>query len=103
MIARAESAVTRLVFSKWNEVFGENAGAKEIKIDLNYEQGEVVKNKDGTETQPTKHDAWIQFRIKDGPNAFSVDDRSLGFRWFFSFLLFTQFRIHRDLKRPTIF
>jgi len=103
VIARAESAVTRLVFSKWNEVFGENAGGKEIKIELNYEQGEVIKDKDGNETQPTKHDAWIQFRIKDGPNAFSVDDRSLGFRWFFSFLLFTQFRIHRDLKRPTIF
>lgn len=103
VIARAEIAVTKLVFSKWNEVFGENAGAKEIKIELAYENGEDKKLADGSEEKATIHDAYIRFRIKDGPNLFSVDDRSLGFRWFFSFLLFTQFRLHREKQRPTIF
>lgn len=103
VIARAERAVTKLVFSKWNEVFGENAGAKEISIDLQYEKGKDIQNDDGTEEEASVHDAYIRFRIKDGPNIFSVDDRSLGFRWFFSFLLFTQFRIHRESQRPTIF
>lgn len=103
VIARAERAVTRLVFSKWNEVFGENAGAKEISIDLQYERGKDIQKDDGTEEEASRHDAYIRFRIKDGANVFSVDDRSLGFRWFFSFLLFTQFRIHRESQRPTIF
>lgn len=103
VIARAERAVTKLVFSKWNEVFGENAGAKEISIDLQYEKGKDIQNDDGTEEEASVHDAYIRFRVKDGPNIFSVDDRSLGFRWFFSFLLFTQFRIHRESQRPTIF
>ena len=103
VISRAERAVTKLVFSKWNEVFGENAGAKEISIDLQYERGEDRRLDGGEEVEATQHDAYIRFRIKDGPNIFSVEDRSLGFRWFFSFLLFTQFRIHRGKQRPTIF
>jgi ABC-type Na+ transport system ATPase subunit NatA len=103
VISRAERAVTELVFSKWNEVFGEEAGAKEIRIDLQYEKGDLVKNEDGSEEEPTIHDAYIRFSIQDGSSRYSVDDRSLGFRWFFSFLLFTQFRIHRDLQKPTIF
>ena len=103
VMARAERAVTKLVFSKWNEVFGENAGAKEISIDLQYERGKDIQKPDGSEEEASRHDAYIRFRIKDGPNIFSVDDRSLGFRWFFSFLLFTQFRIHRESQRPTIF
>lgn len=103
VISRAERAVTKLIFSKWNEVFGEKIGAKEISIDLQYEKGKMIQREDGTEEEPTVHDAYIRFRIKDGANVYSVDDRSLGFRWFFSFLLFTQFRIHRERQRPTIF
>lgn len=103
VISRAEMAVTNLVFSKWTEVFGENVGAKEIAIDLQYEKGAMIENEDGTEVEPTEHDAYIRFRIKDGSSLYSVEDRSLGFRWFFSFLLFTQFRVRRDEKRPTIF
>ena len=103
VIARAERAVTKLVFSKWNEVFGENAGGKSIAIDLQYEKGKTIENDDGSEEEPIVHDAYIRFRIKDGSNLYSVEDRSLGFRWFFSFLLFTQFRIHRECQRPTVF
>jgi energy-coupling factor transporter ATP-binding protein EcfA2 len=103
VISRAERAVTKLVFSKWNEVFGEKFGSKTIEIDLQYEKGKALKLTDGTEREATRHDAYIRFRIKDGSNIYSVEDRSLGFRWFFSFLLFTQFRIHRERQRATIF
>ena len=103
VIAHAEQAVTHLVFSKWREVFGENVGNKEIAIDINYEPGKPITNEDGTEKEAICHDAYIRFRIKDGTNYYSVDDRSLGFRWFFSFLLFTQFRIHRERQNAIIF
>lgn len=103
VISRAERVVTRVVFSKWNEVFGEETGAKEIAIDLQYEKGLILEHDDGTEEEPEEHDAYIRFRVKDGANIYYVEDRSLGFRWFFSFLLFTQFRIHREKQKPTIF
>lgn len=103
VMARAEQAVTDLVFSRWYEVFGEEVGGKEIAIEIHYEPGEPVKTPDGRQREATEHDAYIRFRVKDGSSLYSVDDRSLGFRWFFSFLLFTQFRIHRSEQRPTIF
>ena len=103
VIAHAEQAVTELVFSKWHEVFGENVGNKEISISINYEPGKKIRLEDGTEEEAVCHDAYIRFRIKDGANLYSVDDRSLGFRWFFAFLLFTQFRIHREHQNAIIF
>ena len=103
VISRAEKAVTEVVFSKWDEIFGENVGNKEITIDLNYERGKTIKKEDGSEEEAKIHEAYIRFRIKEGTNRYAVDDRSLGFRWFFSFLLFTQFRIHRSKSRPVIF
>ena len=32
-----------------------------------------------------------------------MNDRSLGFRWFFAFMLFTQFRVARDAGVPLLF
>ena len=103
VIARAERAVTKVVFSKWNEVFGEEVGNKEISIYLDYDKGKASTDGDGNKTDAVEHDVYIRFQIKDGANIYHVDERSLGFRWFFSFLMFTQFRIHRKEKKPTIF
>ncbi|MEO9875228.1 MAG: AAA family ATPase [Anderseniella sp.] len=103
VVARAERAVTDVVFSKWKDVFGEAAGNKKVQIKLNYEKGKPKKLEDGTEEEAVIHDAYIQFRILDGPDPYAVEDRSLGFRWFFCFLLFTEFRLHRENSKPTVF
>lgn len=42
-----------------------------------------------------KNDAnkyYLQFKIKEGSSSFYINERSLGFRWFFGFLIFTEFR-----------
>ena len=103
VVARAERAVTQVVFSKWNEVFGEEVGDKEISIHLEYDQGKASTDAHGREEDALEHDVYIRFQIKDGTNIYNVDERSLGFRWFFSFLMFTQFRIQREENKPTIF
>ena len=51
---------------------------------------EVVISAD---TQDNKH--FIELKIKQGSDSYSINDRSLGFRWFFSFLIFTAFRKSR--------
>ncbi len=38
-------------------------------------------------------------KLKDGQDNYYIRERSLGFRWFFTFLLFTQFRLCRDDSR----
>ena len=38
----------------------------------------------------------LQIKISEGSTSFYVDERSLGFRWFFGFILFTEFRLSRN-------
>jgi ABC-type Na+ transport system ATPase subunit NatA len=101
---RAGAAVTRLVFGRWNKIFGEEAKGKEVVISFDVVEGEV-KDALGTRTKTQKHDVLIKFQIRDGSRRFDVNDRSLGFRWFFSFMLFTQFRVARVSpgSRPLLF
>lgn len=100
---RAGAVVTKLVFGRWNKIFGEDTRGKEVVISYepveggHYDDNEVwVKS--------NEHDLKIKFQIRDGTRRFDVNDRSLGFRWFFSFMLFTQFRVARSGGgRPLLF
>jgi AAA15 family ATPase/GTPase len=102
VLDRASSIVTDVVFGRWNEIFGEDVKGKEINISFETVQGEKCYN-DGTITQTNEHDLVIKFQVRDGTRRFNVNDRSLGFRWFFAFMLFTQFRVARENTRPILF
>jgi len=95
VIDKASSAISDVIFSKWNEIFKEDAKNKEIIV----EWGTEDSGSDGA----SGHKVYITFHIKDGANRFEIADRSLGFRWFFCFLLFTQFRAHRIGGGGTLF
>lgn len=99
---RASATVTEVVFGRWNEIFGEDAKGKEINISFETLEGEV-RDKSGAITKTNEHDLFVKFQIKDGTRRFDVNDRSLGFRWFFSFMMFTQFRVAREGARPILF
>lgn len=101
---RASAAVTRLVFGRWNKIFGEDTRGKEVVISFDTVEGETQDEK-GTKTKTQEHDVFVKFQIRDGTRRFNVNDRSLGFRWFFSFMLFTQFRVARtgSTSRPVLF
>ncbi len=70
--------LTEVIFKGWNEVFLKDS--KEIEI---------------TTSRDSEKGYYLQLKIKQGKDRFSIDERSLGFRWFFSFLLFTEFRKER--------
>ncbi|MBC6716976.1 AAA family ATPase [Aurantimonas sp. DM33-3] len=99
---RASSTVTSTVFGRWNKIFGEDAKGKEVVITFGLDEGQTEDNK-GTVTKTQEHDIYIQFKVRDGTRRFAVNDRSLGFRWFFAFMLFTQFRVARSITRPLLF
>ena len=99
---RAGAAVTNLVFGRWNQIFREDTKQKEIIIAHEFIEG-AVQDKSGNWSKTEKPDIWIKFQIKDGTRRYEVKDRSLGFRWFFSFMLFTQFRVARfDKSKKTL-
>lgn len=99
---RASSTVTDVVFGRWNKIFGEDAKGKEVNISFETSEGEVL-DKSGVSKKTNEHDLFVKFQIKDGTRRFDINDRSLGFRWFFSFMMFTQFRVAREGDRPILF
>ncbi|MCV2874663.1 AAA family ATPase [Rhodobacteraceae bacterium XHP0102] len=103
VVRHAARTVSKVVYSKWNEIFHEDPGKKEIEISWDADEGLQTKDQQEKGISPTEHDIFIQFRVKDGADTYPIETRSLGFRWFFSFLLFTQFRAGRNNGRPVIF
>ena len=73
--------VSTTVFKAWSKLF--NVGKKEIVITAGQEivQGETA--------------FYLEFKLKEGSDKYHISERSLGFKWFFTFLLFTEFRKNR--------
>ena len=102
VIDRAGAAVSKLVFGRWNKIFGEDTRGKEIVLSYDVIEGEI-EDDSGVKKKTEEHDIFVRFQIKDGTRRFDINDRSLGFRWFFAFMMFTQFRVARSSTRPLLF
>jgi predicted ATP-dependent endonuclease of OLD family len=85
---KISSTVTKEVLGSWQRVFQRTISAKNIFVEWNVdtERGNLP---------------YASFYVTDGESRFAISERSLGFRWFFSFLLFTAFKQAKE--RPTIF
>ncbi|MEU7938556.1 ATP-dependent nuclease [Microbispora bryophytorum] len=68
--------VTDTVIGGWSRIFGRTSAAQEVQIDANFDV-------DGTPC--------LTLRIKTQDGYYDLSERSLGFRWFFMFLLMTSF------------
>lgn len=66
------------IFKNWEQIFTKS----NKEIELNCKKDE--------------HGFYIEMKIKQGIDRYHINERSLGFRWFFSFLLFTEFRKARQ-------
>lgn len=80
------------VLGSWSKIFGGTAADREIRLRLG-----VDKHPDGTPR------VYVQFSIRDGVQQYDISERSLGFRWFFSFLLFTLYRPNKQVNRASLF
>lgn len=80
--------ITHEVIGNWQRIFERAISATTIILDWNVdtEKGDLP---------------YVTFNVSDGNSRFAIGQRSLGFRWFFSFLLFTNFKQNRS--RKTIF
>lgn len=74
--------ITKVVFDAWKKIAGSPPGKIEVTL------GETIKK--DSQDRP-----YIEIKIKEGTDTYFLNERSLGFRWFFTFLLFTQFRKYR--------
>ena len=84
--------LTETIFARWSKIFSGSFNGREILLRLG-----VEKAADGTNS------VYIQFVLKDGSQQYEISERSLGFRWFFSFLLFTVYTIYDGSESNILF
>lgn len=77
-LAAMEGILNDKITNRWGQLFsGKKINFKEIKLEPKYQEGDLS----------------LSFKIKtESDKVFLVKERSKGFKWFFSFLLFTEFR-----------
>lgn len=95
-VDRAADTVSDFIIKKWDEIFTHSPVRKEISIDA-YDN--FIEYDDET----VSHDVWIEFKVRNSGNRYNIADRSLGFRWFFCFLLFTRFMASKQQERGILF
>lgn len=90
VLQKMSNEMSREIFGAWNQILGRDVSDKRVQVDwfVDGEKGNIP---------------YLQVSIIDGQSKYSLGERSLGFRWFFSFLLFTQFRRNRSDGAATIF
>jgi predicted ATPase len=72
--------LSSLIMAPWQDIFV-NMGQAKIEIDSEYD--------------PEAKSHYLQIFLTNGGEQYEISERSLGFKWFFSFLLFTEVRKHR--------
>jgi len=88
LLKKMSNKVTDVVFGAWNEIFSKSLTGTKVQI---------VNGVD-------KKGSYLQFDIETPDGIYQINERSLGFRWFFTFLLFTQFRpFRKDSTQNIIF
>lgn len=80
LVQLMERKVTEVVFEAWNRVFGRKFPDMRV----------IIETETGDDGLP-----YLEFQIEAPDGIYQINERSLGFRWFFVFLLFTQFRPFR--------
>jgi predicted ATPase len=80
------------VLDNWSRIFNSSPSDREIRLKLG-----VDKHPDGTPR------VYVQFTVRDGTQTYDIEERSTGFRWFFSFLLFTLYRAKSSSSKKTLF
>lgn len=87
LIGKMESQLTKVVFRSWDEIFHKKLSMKEIVL------------RHGTDAQGI----YLEFNIKDSVDTYRIIERSLGFRWYFVYILLTQFRSYRKKNKNAFF
>lgn len=90
VVQKISNEMSKTVFGAWSDILGRNVSNKRIQLDWLLD-GE------------NNNSPFLQVSIVDGQSLYSLSERSLGFRWFFSFLLFTQFRKARETSTIFLF
>ena len=87
LIGKMQKKLTSEIFSSWNQIFNKKIENKEIILEYGMD----------------KKGVYLEFNIKDDVDIYRITERSLGFRWFFVYILLTRFRSYRQTDNSVFF
>lgn len=79
LLNKMGSQMTKKIFNAWETMFD-----KKVKKEILFQIGNDEKGN------------YIEVKLKENDERYNIEERSLGFKWFFTFLLFTEFRKNRE-------
>lgn len=79
--------LTSTIFEGWDRIFGRKPTAQEVQLTAEDDEGKP----------------YLELKIKGPDGYYDLSERSLGFRWFFMFLLMTQFHEADDDGPQSLF
>lgn len=88
VLNKVAAKITTTVFKEWEELFAS--------------RGKKIVIEKGIEKIADKDYPFLDIKLEEGSDVYFIAERSLGFTWFFSFLLFTEFRKNRVKDRGEI-
>jgi predicted ATP-dependent endonuclease of OLD family len=89
VLLQASTKITKVVMESWKRVFNRSLDNKRIELEYGHDE--------------LKDAIYVKLYLIDGSEKYDIGDRSLGFRWFFCFWLFTHFRTLRNGTSGTVF
>lgn len=87
LLGKMQKQLTNVIFAQWNQIFNKEFYRNEIILLCEKDDNGV----------------YIEFNIKDDVDTYRINERSLGFRWFFVYILFTHFRTFRKNNKNILF
>ena len=94
VLLKMGTAVSRTIFEAWNDMFGKEMPEREIVVRYYADSDQIMED---------EASVYLEFSIREGESMYLIAERSLGFRWFFCFMLFTQFRQFRRERGNALF
>lgn len=96
VLLKASRHVTHEVVRSWNRIFVDRP-IDDKRVLMKIDEGDPETAEDGT-SLPGRIS--VVFQIEDGDGIFTIRERSLGFRWFFVYLMVTTYR-GQNTKNPS--
>jgi len=90
LLLKMSTNITQIVFGLWDTIFDNPKSKKDTISDK--KEIEIKYNTDSNGKY------YVEFIIKEDNSYYNITERSLGFRWFFCFILFTQLRSSRKTQ-----
>lgn len=86
-LLKMSGSITDNVIKPWDSIF-KSTDNKEVIVQHGVED---------EEGKPTQY--YLTVQLRQGREIYQIEERSLGFKWFFAFLLFTEYRKNRSTDR----